>query len=478
MKGTPDGWRGDPTESTVRAHPSLEIYSVMCPRFVWFVSLIGFAGASSAPSSGNDNVLLLIADDMGVDHVAAYGEHPDPGLTPNIDQLAAEGVLFRNCWSNPWCSATRATIFTGRYSFRTGVGWYVNPWRDEYGLLFGERTLPSAVASGSQGTYATALIGKWHLAGAAQGSIHPNTAGWHHYRGQPNNLVNGQDYWDWERVLDGSPQWVHGYATTETVNDALQVIDALGDTPWFLGIGFHAPHAPLHAPPEELHDYELSGDPNDTPFEHGKAMVQAMDTEIGRLLAGIDPEVRARTTVIFTADNGTTSHMTRQPFDPSHGKPTLFEGGINVPLIVAGGRVSAPGTECTALVNTTDLFLTICEITEVPPLSKHAVAQRPLDSVSLLPYLSKPAQPSRREFAFAERFNPLHGKPPFKGQEHAIRNDRYKLIVDVKAGEESFYDLATDPFETVDLLDVGLGTEEQTAYEWLHAALAELLASW
>ena len=88
---------------------------------------ITLASLLATPLFAPDNVLLLIADDLGVDRIGAYAEHPDPGLTPNIDRLAERGVLFRNCWSNPYCSATRATIWTGRYCFRTGVGWYVNP---------------------------------------------------------------------------------------------------------------------------------------------------------------------------------------------------------------------------------------------------------------------------------------------------------------------------------------------------------------
>ena len=68
------------------------------------------------------NVVLLIGDDMGVDTLSSYGEGTDRPLTPVLDGLAASGVLFRNAWSQPVCSPTRAGIFTGRHGFRTGIG--------------------------------------------------------------------------------------------------------------------------------------------------------------------------------------------------------------------------------------------------------------------------------------------------------------------------------------------------------------------
>lgn len=428
-----------------------------------------------APTAASDNVLLLIADDLGVDRIAAYGEHPDPGLTPHLDQLAAEGMLFRNCWSNPYCSATRATIWTGRYCFRTGVGWYINPWADPFGLLGHERTLPRTIARGSDGAVVTALIGKWHVSGMNQGMIHPNVAGWTHYSGQPNNLVNGQDYYDWQEIDDGAARWIHRYATTESVDAALTTIARFGDRPWFVAIGFHAPHFPFHAPPEELHDYTLSGDPNDTPFEHGKAAIQAMDTEIGRLLASIDPDVLARTTVLFVGDNGTDKPLSVAPFLPEHGKPSMFEGGINVPLLAWGSAVTAKGTQCDALVNTSDLFTTVCDLLAVPtpPLGQDPLG--PVDSVSLLPYLSAPDTPSLREFVYSEKFAPLHGQPPFKQQERAIRDARYKLKVNVKAQTEELYDLALDPFEVTDLLLGVLDDEQSAAYAQLKARLVALV---
>jgi len=73
-------------------------------------------------ASAQRNVILIIADDIGSDYFGFSENHLDTIPTPNIRKLLTRGVRFRNAWSNPLCSPTRAGILTGRYSFRTGVG--------------------------------------------------------------------------------------------------------------------------------------------------------------------------------------------------------------------------------------------------------------------------------------------------------------------------------------------------------------------
>ena len=131
--------------------------------------------------------------------------------------------------------------------------------------------------------------------------------------------------------------------------------------PWVLYLAFNAPHQPFHAPPQSLHTYHLYGAPNATPSQHYRAAVQAMDTEIGRLLASLSPTTRARTTIIFTADNGSPNEAVTAPFEPGKAKGTLFEGGINVPLIVSGPGVRQPGRECAHLINSVDVYPTVIE---------------------------------------------------------------------------------------------------------------------
>ena len=438
--------------------------------------------------AAQENVLLIVADDVGVDRVGCYAEHPNPGRTPNIDGLAARGVLFRNAWSSPLCSPTRAGLLTGRHAFRTGIGDVV-----DYGsgagqaLPLAETTLPELLDAGTADRWAHAAIGKWHLGTApAGGPAHPLLSGFAQHRGALGNLGTAAapgDYFAYLKAVDGQLTASRTYATTDAVNDALAAIDALSE-PWLLYVCFNAAHQPYHAPPDALQGYDLG--PGAPPVQYMKAMTEAMDTEIGRLLRGVPASVMRRTTVVVVGDNGTDPDATTAPFSKPHAKGTVYEGGVNVPLIVAGPRVQQPGSECQALVQTLDLFATVAEIAGVQPASVLPPGT-PLDSVSLLPYLADPSQPSLRRHAFTETFAP-NGHGPYSHVERALRDDRYKLVRKVAqiAGPggpeehtvDALYDLLADPFEQDDLLlPAPVAPEAAAAYAELGAALEALLAT-
>ena len=423
--------------------------------------------AATGLAPAQRNLLLVIADDVGVDRIGAYGEHPAPGRTPTIDRLAREGVLFRNCWSNPFCSATRATLMTGRYGFRTKIGRLAGP--AARGLALEEWILPEVLRSGAEGAYAAGLFGKWHLAGEGQSRTHPTDSGFDRFAGTLENLRG--DYDRWTRVVDGEAAACEVYATTQTVDDALGFVEEC-DGPWLVVLSFHAAHHPFHAPPEELHDFELAGDPDDSPGAHHRAMVQALDTELGRFLDELGPERVAATTIVFAADNGTPGPAIELPFLADHGKGSVHEGGVNVPLIVAGAGVEARGSECGALVNTTDILATLCELAGFD-----AQAVLPddvvLDSRSLVPYLTAPQRPSLREFVYAEKFFP-HGDGPYRLQARAIRDARYKLVTRAARGEDLFYDLLEDPFEQRDLMPE-LDDDQRAACDRLRREMARLV---
>ena len=351
------------------------------------------------------NVLILLADDLGVDMVGIYAEGANPPPTPNLDALAAGGVLFRNVWSDPVCSPTRSTIQTGRHGTRTGIGNIV-----ELGgapLALAETTLPELLDQGTGGAYAHAAFGKWHLGDdSVGGALAPNLAGYGHFSGALSNFFGGEDYFNWTKVVDGVTSQSSTYATTETVDDASAWIAATQE-PWFCYVAFNAPHVPYHAPPPGLHTVDLSAAgpvPGLDPVPYYRAMVSAMDTEIGRLLAEMDPAVRARTTIIFLGDNGSTAEVSEPPFDPAHAKATLYEGGVRVPLIVSGPPVTQPGRESAALVNTTDVFASVAALAGVDLTSQFPGLA--LDSISFVPQLVKDGLPSERKYLFAEAFQP------------------------------------------------------------------------
>lgn len=389
--------------------------------------LAAAASASSWPLRQDEaaarlpNILLIIADDVGVDRVAAYGEHPHPGRTPSIDGLARRGVLFRNVWSNPWCSATRATILTGRYSFRTGVGDIVTRDRVGPGLGTSERTLPKALPE----QYRTAFFGKWHLAGQQDGPAHPLECGFDVFAGTMKNI---SDYRRWTKIVDGEPQTSTVYATTDSSNDAIRCI-AETQEPWFVVLSYNAAHKPFHMPPAELHtfDDEIEQAEQEPEVVEMKAATEALDTELGRVLESVDWET---TYVLFVSDNGTHSMATTRPFRTRFAKGTLGQGGIRVPLIIAGPGVRSG--ESAALVNTTDLYATILGIAATPSSAE--------DSIDLGVFLHDPSAPTVRRFQFSEFFFP-NGIGAKKRASRAVSDGRFKLVHNLPADEWELYQL-------------------------------------
>jgi arylsulfatase A-like enzyme len=379
-------------------------------------------GEGEDPEPPPANVLVLMADDLGVEILTCYGPQLDQPPTPVLDQLALDGVRFNRAWSAPLCTPTRAALQTGRYPSRSGLGDLLGGIHDTdlgpYGLPLEEVILPEIVTQGGGGPWQTACIGKWQLASAAVGGVEaPNIAGYGHFAGTLGNLQPPEEsYFQWEHIVDGLAATETGYATTVQVDDALAFI-AQATEPWLCSVNFNAPHPPFHAPPPELHTQDLSaaGDPNVDSRPYYKATVEALDTEIGRLLAGLPSP--ANTLVIFTADNGTPTKVAPPVLNPLKAKGSMFEGGIHVPLIVRGPGVALPGSACDALVDVTDVWATLAEVAGVDPASV-LPPEAVLDGKSLLPYLADPTLPSQKTHVISELFKPNAagaGSPVFTG---------------------------------------------------------------
>lgn len=469
--------------------------------------LAGIIAATSLPGVANSapNILLIIGDDMGVETLSSYGLGENTATTATLYEMAREGLRFTNFWSQPICSPTRATLLTGRYGFRTGVGGPINPSGEAYGplpdppekpdeapaewmvgardpgplttwgLADDEYALPMAFNANEDLGYSTAAIGKWHLADNRNGWLdHPNRVGFGHYSG----LLTGEphSYFAWNQTVDGEVSGATGYTPTDKVDDAIEWIDEQGDTPWFLWFSFNLPHIPVHLPPQESLQGDYSSiDPSSIPGEtsvvHFRAMLEAMDTEIDRLLAGINPDVRENTYVIFLGDNGTANRFASPPFRARRAKGSVYQGGINVPLIVTGPGVQ-PNAVSDALVNSTDLFYTIMDMAGIDP--EETVPEGvTTDSVSFFPALSNPSAPSRREWIYADVFAGSDGRSDAAG--YAMRDEQYKLLK--FRGAEEFYDLLADPYESNNLLGGELSVEQSSAYEALKAESLRLRAS-
>lgn len=389
-------------------------------------------------SGTHPNILLVIADDFGVDASPCYKVGAEKPVMPTLERLCSEGVVFDNVWVSPMCSPTRATILTGQYGFRTGV------------LKAGDRLRPTEsiqdlLTAGAE--YSNALIGKWHL------EEDPAEFGIQHYAAFLNHQFALPNYSSFEITEDGVKRRISEYATTAFTDLAIDWV-AQQRQPWFLWLAYNAPHDPYHLPPLSLHSHEDlpgDGDIHDHPRDYYFAAAEAMDTEMGRLLDSLDPQVRDETVVIFVGDNGTPGDVAQAPFTSGRVKDTVYQGGISAPLVIAGAGVSRRGEREDTLVNGTDLFATIAQLGGNPASSLH-------DSVSFADALVD-SDFVGRTHTYAEFRNPDVNL-------WAVRDVRYKLI-GLSYAPEELYDLLADPFESTDLAEPIVPNELQSVVQEL-----------
>lgn len=427
----------------------------------------------SRPESAVGNVLVILMDDVGRDKVAAYGDHPRPPVTPRLDALAAEGMVFRTAYATPLCSPTRAALLTGRYPSRTGIGHLVEV-DDPVDHLANEDGLPAMLHRSPTSTWTTALVGKWHLgATKTPNTSHPATLGFDAWSGSLNNLPvasihdrKARNYTHWEKNTDGDLAYTDTYATLDTTDDAILAVRTMPE-PWFVLVAYNAAHTPLHDPPADLHP--CSPTPGKDKADLLDAMVESLDTEIGRLLDNIDAEVLLDTTVVVMGDNGTAGESIRPPWPDDRKKGTMSEASVRVPLIVTGPLVGVPGSESNALVHVVDLFPTAAEIAGVD-LNDGIVR----DGTSLVPLLRNPDDPGPRTTLFTEKFTP-NGVPDVRSL--AIRDRTHKLVV-LEGLPDELFDLRTDRWsEGPNLLLAPLSDEAQDARTRLRGELDRILAT-
>ncbi|KYG80737.1 sulfatase-like hydrolase/transferase [Roseivirga echinicomitans] len=389
--------------------------------------------------STSPNILLIIADDMGLDATPGFSEGSIKPYMPNLEALMNSGVSFMNFWSAPVCTPTRATILTGKYGVNTGilgVG-------DE--ITTSETSLQKYIDNNASTDYSHAVIGKWHLSNSMS---NPTDMGVGYYAGILSGTV--QSYTNWSLTENGNTSTNTEYSTTKLTDLA---IDWLGvqSQPWFLWMAYNAPHTPFHLPPSDLHHQgdlaSDSGSIDANPTPYYMAALEAMDTEIGRLLTSIPEDERSNTIVIFIGDNGTPNRVAQAPYGRQKAKGTLYQGGINVPMVVSGKGITRAGATEVALVNSTDLFTTIANLTGI----ENTIIN---DSQSFVAMFSQ-ANQEGRDVIYTESIEA-------NSAGYAIRNNQFKLIVFTN-GNEEFYDLESDPYESENLLNGTLSTTEASA---------------
>lgn len=387
---------------------------------------------ASPPVDLPSNVLLVLIDDVGIDKLTSYGAEY-ASHTPTIDALATQGIRFDNVYAAPLCSPARAQLMTGRHARRTGMGYLVGQDNKHTQLPLEALTIPEALALVPGPTWDNAAFGKWHLAGKDSPNEikHPNDQGFSHFDGMRGNPPTKAPvgFYRWRRVINGRASKENSYLTTTTTTSAVRRINKLKE-PWFMYVPYNAAHVPMHIPPPELLREPIPKGSRPRADQQFDAMVEALDKELGRLLDAMDPELRARTTVIVMGDNG-SAHMSfprDAGIDKRRVKGSLFEAGVRVPMIITGPHVSAPGTTEDALVHITDLFPTILEIAGVPTedgVLRLGEVERELDGRSLLPLLR--GEEGGHDYIYAERFQP-NGAGPYELDLRSVRNRTHLLI--------------------------------------------------
>lgn len=432
------------------------------------------------------NIILIVADDLGYNDISTFGGGVAGMQTPGIDRLAAEGAVFTQSYSGAsTCAPSRAMIMTGRYPTRTGFEFTPTPdgmikivsavsQGMDSGLppsVYNEameanqppyelKGLPSSEVTIAEtlkeSGYYTAHIGKWHL--GRKNGMAPNDQGFddsllmHSGLYLPEddpNVVNARVSFDpidqflWAGMGysatynsgDEDSFKPGGYLTDYWTDEAIKVIEANKNRPFFLYLAHWGPHTPLQATRD---DYEALGDITPHRKRVYAGMVRAVDRSVERILDTLESEgIADNTIVIFTSDNGGAGYIGIDEVNsPFRGwKITMFEGGIRVPMFVKWPAQIAAGIE----VDTP-----VAHIDVMPTLAAAAAAPRPegveIDGVDILP-LATGADDENwdRETLFWQN-----------GHYQVVRHGDWKLQVNDRATDgpqKWLYNLAVDPTE-------------------------------
>lgn len=394
------------------------------------------------------NVVFILADDLGWSQTGAYGSTWYE--TPNIDNLANEGVSFTQAYSAAAvCSPTRASIMTGKYPAKLRLTDFIKGNnRDNYPLRQPEwqKYLPLEEYTLGElfndNGYATACFGKWHLSidkkPPASLPYNPDEQGFDEY------FVTYKPDADTDREKDP-------HNTDTIVNLSIDFMERQKNKPFFLFVSFNAIHDPLMENEESIEQFERKSgkhlNENNTIIG---AMLKRMDKGVGEILQKIDElGLKDETLIVFFSDNGgKESHASQHPF--RKGKGWLYEGGIRVPLIIRWpGEIDRAWLSDEAVISN-DFFTTFSYMLGDSSHNK-------TDGIDLMPHLRDKLPLKQRDLYW--HYPHYHFGTGMKPAS-AIRSGDYKLILwyeesIIGNGEAiELYDLKVDPGETQNLRNV------------------------
>lgn len=407
------------------------------------------------------NYIIILTDDQGYGDLSCMGN--TNFRTPCIDAVAQSGVRFTNWYSgSPVCSPSRACLLTGRYPGNAGVRAILAGNRKASGLTTEAPTIASALKKEG---YQTALIGKWHL-GLKEGS-RPNQNGFDYFYGFMAGCIDYYSqifYWS---MADGQTNPTHDLweNDTEVYQNGRYMTELIAEKsveqirrmhrdgrPFFLYVGFNAPHYPMHAPQKYLDRFP------DLPWDRRimAAMISAVDDSVGQIADELKRDgIYEDTVVFFQSDNGPSREsrnwLDGNP-DPYYGgqtgglkghKYSLFEGGIRVPGILSWPGHIPAGQVIASPCIAADIFPTFLH------LAGGDTEDYELDGKDILPLVMRGEADEERELYWE-----------MDGQT-AMRRGRYKLVLNgtLVEGEPAqdpvfLSDLSVDQSESYNLAEI------------------------
>ncbi len=414
------------------------------------------------------NILFINVDDMGWTDLGFMGSSYYE--TPHIDKLASEGRVFTDAYAPAAnCAPSRACVFTGQYGPRHGVYTVGSSERGSARFrkliptpnmkFIGEENITFAALLKEAG-YATVHLGKWHISpDPLENGFEVNFGGYeagHPTAGYFSPYNNP--------ALSDGPKGE--YLTDRLVDEAIGYLNSRDkNRPFLMSMQFYTVHTPIQAKSEVVEKYraKLSGPAHFNPTY--AAMIEHLDTNVGRLLDAVDKlGLRDDTLVLFTSDNGGIYNISRQ--SPLRGeKGSYYEGGIRVPMAVRWPGKVRPRTVCHTPVSGIDFFPTFLDAAGVSvPRTKT------LDGASLMPLLTDTKElPKRPLFWHFPVYLQAYGQgnvetrdPLFRTRPgSAMRLGRWKLQEYFEDGGLELYDLQNDIGERRNLAEMLPDTTKQ-----------------
>ncbi|TLX75762.1 sulfatase [Labilibacter sediminis] len=381
------------------------------------------------------NVIIILADDLGYNDVGYMGG--EEASTPNIDNIAKNGVYFTNGYTTcPVCAPSRAGLLTGRYQNRFGFEDNPGPFRRTKetipGIPLRETTLGEYFKDLG---YNTSLIGKWHEENVPMRN--PSKRGFDYFFGFINGAsgyyINNNERGTLMRGLKPVVS-ENAYLTNAFGREASLFIErnAARQHPFLLYLPFNAPHGPFEAPDEYIDQFKHVKDIKRRTF---LAMIKCMDDNIGRVLGTVEQSgIEDNTLIIFYSDNGGECERSDNGL-LRECKGSIYEGGIRVPFCMQW-KGKLPSNKC---IDFPVISLDILP-TAIAATGNKVNREWFLDGVNLLPYLRGEEQGEPHQFLYW-RFL----------WHHAVRKGDWKLVKHRDHADWELYNLTDDISEQKDL---------------------------